>query len=148
MAFQSKRQKSSLDLKIEKCLTLALDAPIKGHYALLAAAKTGKFPDGRSKLGKTINTFRSWLREPYGDNWNTLQEGSEQLAAPTIVFYFTCPVLNEQGHLHPDYKWAYGRMRDLIKDIAHLADKQPRSSLSLEDYLRKCREEEVEKSKK
>ena len=102
------------------------DQEITGHYALLAAMKRGQYPDGRTKLMKSIQQFRRWLREPYQDNWNTLQEAREAIALPWLAFWLLCPMINtETNKLHGDFVQASAHLERAIKDIATLTNKAP-----------------------
>ena len=101
------------------------DNEITGHYRLLAAIKRGEFPDGRTKIMKSIQQFRRWLREPYQDSWNTLQEAREAVALPWLAFWLLCPMVNKDGRLHADYVKASAHLERTIKDIAALTNKAP-----------------------
>lgn len=110
---------------------------ITGHYALLAGVKRGDYPDGRTKLSKTINYFRQLLRKPYGENWNDKQEAREALAVPLMYFHFSMPMVNEQLKLLDDYKWTYAALERLITKLAEDSDKDNAKGAKLDDYLKK-----------
>ena len=102
---------------------------VAGHYALLAAAKRGEYPDGRTKLGKSLACFRACLRRPFADSWNSLQDARELLDVPIMLFYLAMPVVNKDGRLLDDFKWAHNALERLIKDISDLADKKPKGKV-------------------
>lgn len=108
---------------------------ITGHYAMLAKAKRGIYPDGRTKLGKSISCFRAWLKEPYGENWNSLQQAREAVALPFLIFWLVCPVLNEDGKLLDDFKYVSQHLERLLRDIAVLATKGPAGVPSLKEWI-------------
>jgi hypothetical protein len=108
-----------------------------GHYTLLEKVKQGGWVDGRERLGKTCNTFIRWLKQPYKETWNSLQEARLAMDLPMIVFFFSMPMLNESGNLLSDYKWAHDRMERLITQIADLAEKKPGPKVpSLQQWIK------------
>jgi hypothetical protein len=118
---------------------------ITGHYIALAAAKRGEYPDGRTKLGKSLTTFRNWLRGPYGDSWNSLQEAREAIALPWIIFWLLCPMINTKGNLHAGFVQASAHLERTLKDIASLAG-NPKAP-NLDDYLKENYGSKTEGSK-
>jgi hypothetical protein len=108
---------------------------IKGHYQALALAKRGIYPDGRTKLGKSLACFRQWLREPYGNNWNSLQEAREAIMIPFLLFWLLCPMVNNDGRLSKDYLTASNHLERALRDIADLGNKKPGKAPSLDDWI-------------
>ena len=96
---------------------------ISGHYLALSKAKQGILPDGRTKVGKTVSCFTSWLKSHYGANWNPLQEARLSIAIPWLIFWAMCPMVNQDGHIMSDFMKASGHLERCVKDIASLATK-------------------------
>ena len=110
---------------------------ITGHYTALAQAKQGIYPDGRTKIGQSLSCFRKWLRDPYGDNWNSLQAAREAIALPWLIFWLVCPMITKEGSILKDYIAASMHLERVIKDIADLGTKAPQSNIpSLNDWMK------------
>ena len=110
---------------------------------MLAAAKRGEYPDGRTKLGKSLNWFCGQLKESYGESWTALQELRVAVDVPVILFYLTMPVLNTDNRLLDDFKWAHNALERLIKDVADLAGKKPKKKIpTIEEVCAKYNEED------
>lgn len=113
------------------------------HYTLLRLAKRGVLPDKRTQVRKSFDVFQNWLKKPYGENWNTLQEARWALAAPFVVFWLTCPVLEkDESGLNGAFLKASGHLERAIKDIVELADKAPSKVPNLKDYMKEIKANE------
>ena len=116
--------------------TTSIFDDMRGPYTLVRAAQHGILPDGRSKIGKTIRTFRKWLQAPFSGRWNTLQEARLQIAVPWIVLFFSMEMIDHQNKIRKDFCKATTHLERLIKDISYLADKSPSDVPNLQEYLR------------
>jgi len=108
-----------------------------GHYTLTTRAKAGILPDGRSRIGKSAKCFIRWLKQPFGDDWNELQEARLQVGIPALVFFLSCKMLNDKSQILSDFKWAHNSLVGLIKDISDLANKAPKSKVpTLQEWIK------------
>lgn len=115
---------------------------MEGQYTMLRLAKKGILPDKRTAIRKSFDTFEDWLKQPYGESWNTLQEARWALAVPWVIFWLTAPMLMEDKRISTDYMKVTDRLERTIRDIVELADKEPSKAPSLKDYLREVKASE------
>ncbi len=108
-----------------------------GPYTLAARARARILPDGRSRIGKSVKCFIGWLKRPFGDDWNELQEARLQVGIPALVFFLSCKMINDKGQILADFKWSHNSLVALIKDIGDLADKTPKQKLpTLQQWIK------------
>ena len=100
-------------------------AEIHGAYTMLALAKQGKLPDGRSRLGKAIRAIQKRIAEHFGGELNHLQEIEMFNLTPLLCFLLQHPATTQSGKLSEDWKWCFTRVENALRVLCELGSKKP-----------------------
>jgi hypothetical protein len=144
MAKQTKRKRILRDDLVEPYLPGVFKGKANKAYTWMRKVKEGQFPPGNTNVAKALAAVEVALIKDLGQ-LNAAQQVQLNLMRPLLVWWMLHPgTVGDDGHLAHDFKWIHSQIQDGLRRLIDLGDKIDRPVQSLEDYLKKCKSEEVE----
>jgi hypothetical protein len=107
-----------------------------GSYKLLRELKEGLPVDKRTTLGATLAQIELRLQKHFGSFNGPQAVLFSTILLPHLAFLLNHPMINEDGNLMADWKWASSKVENGLRLLTQLAGSEVKKPVSsLEEYL-------------